>query len=645
MGCAARVDASRRSSGPWTSAVSASAPTAGAIRDRSPAPSWTDTGWPTRIAIVASLGALLAHALHYAFLTDDAYISFRYARNLSEGAGLVFNPGYEAVEGYTNFLWVVLLAGLDRLGVAPHQAALPLSMICTVALWVTVAAFAMRWAPLGRGGLAAAAATWLLALTPSVAVWSTGGLETRLFELLVVVGALRLLSEDDALSRDRAGVSRVRPLAALLLALATLTRPDALLISACVLGGAVLLRWREAVSRLRWILGSASVYAAAVGAHYGFRRLYYGEWLPNTYYAKVAGQTWWDLGLRYLEVFALEHAVYLWIPLLVAGVAFHLRGGDRLVPLVAVAACLPHAVYVASVGGDHFEFRPLDLYFPFAFVLMAHGVATLCRGPASTAVAVGWLVLVALVGGELPYRAHAGFPERYIPSFPGGRQGEPAVDAYLHPDGNRLHRLPGLRQAAARHRRLLNEITSHYAGLRRGEHALFLEQTVTEGRALGHLVERGVLPPDTHVGICCVGAIPYYSRLRVLDRIGLTDAQVARGEVTQPLLVAHARSATREYGREQGVDFWSVDPVRLLFNGRDPQFAHSLRGLHRLGSDVYFARVGPQLFLVTELPQGLEAARRKFPALHLHSVRDAEAVKRTLRSLPGRRGPGAAGGD
>ena len=38
---------------------------------------------------------------------DDAYISLRYARNLVSGTGLVYNPG-EYVQGYTNFLWVML---------------------------------------------------------------------------------------------------------------------------------------------------------------------------------------------------------------------------------------------------------------------------------------------------------------------------------------------------------------------------------------------------------------------------------------------------------------------------------------------------------------------------------------------------------
>ena len=53
---------------------------------------------------------------------DDAFISFRYAANLAEGNGLVFNPG-EYVMGYSNFLWVVLLSGAEWLGVASPRAA------------------------------------------------------------------------------------------------------------------------------------------------------------------------------------------------------------------------------------------------------------------------------------------------------------------------------------------------------------------------------------------------------------------------------------------------------------------------------------------------------------------------------------------
>ena len=65
------------------------------------------------------------------FLTDDAFISFRYVRNLLEGHGLVFNPG-EYVEGYTNFLWILELAALWGLfDLRPEHAANWLSVAYT----------------------------------------------------------------------------------------------------------------------------------------------------------------------------------------------------------------------------------------------------------------------------------------------------------------------------------------------------------------------------------------------------------------------------------------------------------------------------------------------------------------------------------
>ncbi len=67
--------------------------------------------------LLAALGALLA--LSYGTATqDDAFISLRYAQNLVDGHGLVYNPG-EYVEGYTNLSWTLLLAGLLAAGLDP----------------------------------------------------------------------------------------------------------------------------------------------------------------------------------------------------------------------------------------------------------------------------------------------------------------------------------------------------------------------------------------------------------------------------------------------------------------------------------------------------------------------------------------------
>ena len=112
------------------------------------------------IAGLAAAAALLAWQVSvYFHLVDDAFISFRYARNLADGQGLVFNPGHERVEGYTNFLWVLVLAAARLVGVRPEVAAPWLGIAATVALWAIVAREARRhpW-PGGFAWLAIAAA-------------------------------------------------------------------------------------------------------------------------------------------------------------------------------------------------------------------------------------------------------------------------------------------------------------------------------------------------------------------------------------------------------------------------------------------------------------------------------------------------------
>ena len=65
---------------------------------------------------MAAIGLWRAIAL--AWVCDDSFISFRYALNLIEGSGLVYNPG-ERVEGYSNLLWTLLVALWMRLGADP----------------------------------------------------------------------------------------------------------------------------------------------------------------------------------------------------------------------------------------------------------------------------------------------------------------------------------------------------------------------------------------------------------------------------------------------------------------------------------------------------------------------------------------------
>ena len=62
------------------------------------------------LAIIIAL--FLSNMLDVRFIQDDAYTSLRYVKNFLEGKGLVFNEG-EQVEGYTNFLWIMILSGIE----------------------------------------------------------------------------------------------------------------------------------------------------------------------------------------------------------------------------------------------------------------------------------------------------------------------------------------------------------------------------------------------------------------------------------------------------------------------------------------------------------------------------------------------------
>ena len=75
----------------------------------------------------------LGRATADAWLCDDSFISLRYADHLVEGLGLVYNAG-EYVEGYTNLLWTLALAGAAKVGVSPVATARYLGVFCYAAL-------------------------------------------------------------------------------------------------------------------------------------------------------------------------------------------------------------------------------------------------------------------------------------------------------------------------------------------------------------------------------------------------------------------------------------------------------------------------------------------------------------------------------
>src|SRR5713101_3668142 len=147
-----------------------------------------------RVLLLSVCGLLVVHALHFFRPVDDAYISFRYAENLAAGQGVVFNAG-ERVEGYTNFLWVVVLAVCRLMGAPVPLASQILGVLLTIGSILLAADLARRMIPSGRG--AGIPAALLLAASPAMAMWAGGGMEVPLFSFLAIVTAWCWIHESE----------------------------------------------------------------------------------------------------------------------------------------------------------------------------------------------------------------------------------------------------------------------------------------------------------------------------------------------------------------------------------------------------------------------------------------------------------------
>lgn len=306
-----------------------------------------DPGWTIRPGVVAwCLLALAAASLLYGVVrawprtVDDAYITFRYARNFAVGAGPVFNPG-ERVEGCSSPSWMFLSATAIRAGLDPVPFAKALGVAASLGLLIAVFVGLRRAGVTPRG---AALSTLLLGSSMVLQIWAAAGMATTAYALVFFAGLL-LLSE------PRRSLGTVVAASAVLV-LAALTRPEGLAFWA--LGFAI-----SAVRAESWrgALRSAVVYAlpgAALAAYFAWRLGYYGFPFPNTYYVKTGGgPELWRQGWYGFRLFVTQPAHTFWFLAAALGAAAGLRSrATRTATMVMAGATVLHLLWVISVGDD-----------------------------------------------------------------------------------------------------------------------------------------------------------------------------------------------------------------------------------------------------------------------------------------------------
>ncbi|MGC8737861.1 MAG: ArnT family glycosyltransferase [Candidatus Hydrogenedens sp.] len=299
--------------------------------------------------ILISLGiSLILVSLYNYYLQpwtlDDAYIAFRYAENFSEGKGIVYNEG-EYVEGYTCFLWVLLLAGLHKIGLD-----LPITSKILGVLFTFITIFLMSCIHKiikGTHWLVSVAGVLILGSMGAFTSWAMSGMETSMTAFLIF---LSILLFGAFISRNKELLSGYF-LVGVVIALAVMSRPDAGIILPVLVFCSFLHAFKEKqyFNPIFIILGFSLVFIP----YFIWRYNYYGWLLPNTFYVKVgSSKEQIKRGLTYAFYF-LKGTSLIWAPFIMLQI-FPLKTLEKrgYVVFSMSLAVLLNMLYVISVGGD-----------------------------------------------------------------------------------------------------------------------------------------------------------------------------------------------------------------------------------------------------------------------------------------------------
>ena len=522
-------------------------------------------------AVVLGLAAvgLGAHALLYPFITDDAYISFRYAHNLAYHGELSFNLG-DRVEGYTNFLWTVVLGLLLKVGLRPDITSRVLGFACGVAVMVLVYLLTRIYRGGRRTGWDLLGAA-MLAASANFAVWCSGGLETQAFSALALGGITLYVAEHTGRVRWR--------MSGLVFALAAMTRPEGMLLFGLTglhhLGVLLLGRNRvmplwcrdrvqtrrryKVLGELGWVAG----FMIPFGLYFIWRYSYYGYPFPNTYYIKAGGGasasiTRW--GLPYLWDFIKDNRLYV-LPALLplfwprttwkkaapaaeadapADAAAEAAAATEAAAAAAAAAAAEAAAEAAADQGNR-GVRPLFFWTYLALIVMPYSAYVVYVGGDFMTFGrffVPLLPLLMLFTQEA-LRETVERPRRAADDW---RPLRMTITAALVLGLLVFNSVLLYRQ---------NQKLSYY---RWGLDTIAYLRKFADDRILVGTWMRHNLPRDTYLAVGGAGAIVYASQFKSLDTFGLNDKWIAHETPRVGDRPGHTKSAPDHYILQQKPD-------------------------------------------------------------------------------------------
>lgn len=415
----------------------------------------------------------------YYALFDDAMISMRYAWNLANGNGLVWNPG-ERVEGYTNLLMTLLMAVVIKIA---HDRVVSVLVMHIIGMAISVGiAFTVRrfYCSVLRED---ANRNWWESILVFLAVltyfplhfWSVAGMETGLLTLLLTLSFLFFLKSEKTEKQTDAMI------AAGFFGAAFLTRNDAMIY---MMPMAVTMLYRLVknfhVPKLKTYVMFFLILGVFVFIQEIIRITYYGNLMPNTYTLKVTGlpidirlQNGWMFILHYLK------ANWHWLIIFIFSIGFNWK--NSVIKMIGGAFFIA-IFYQVWVGGDPWTLgRMMAPMTPLAFAVIVYTLST----------------IAAMIRLDRQKTMSASFHQITV-----------CLLVLL----------------------LVFSINWKYKDsvLARTPYNLYMREQINTAIAL-----RAVTEPSATIGVFWAGVLPYYSDLRAIDFLGKSDPVIA---LTDPVV-------------------------------------------------------------------------------------------------------------
>lgn len=274
----------------------------------------------------------------FAWVIDDLYIYFRYVDNFISGNGIAFNKG-EHVEGFSSFLWFMYLSLCGAINLPLEAAAKYTGLAISVVNALLTYKISSHIFP-GRFALIAPA---MMMFSLPYMLWSVSGFEIMLCIFLILLSAFIVLTKNS---------KRYMILLSVLLFMLCITRPEGILTAVAIF--AYMYFFREMRSELKF---PSLLFISMLLLFLIFRFFYFGDILPNTYYAKIGHGLIgsyelrsYKNGLMYFIFFLKSNPQFIPAIMFSAFIIFKAMHNRIMILFVMLLAC--QLIFMTFSGGD-----------------------------------------------------------------------------------------------------------------------------------------------------------------------------------------------------------------------------------------------------------------------------------------------------